>query len=110
MTTDHPGILNGLRRQLHLAQLQVAEYESGRPERRIENGIYAAHKCAEMAAKYRQRVNNLGELIAAYEYTENDFISGPAVIAGEPKDSDPRSSSRERASEEPRGQIAATHA
>jgi hypothetical protein len=66
-TTEKNDVLNGLRRQLHLLQLQASEYESGRPERRIENGISAAHKCAKMAALYRRRADSLSELIAAYE-------------------------------------------
>ena len=53
--------------QLAWLLAQVAEYESGRPEAATENFIYAAHKCHEMAAKYRVQAQNLQSLIAATE-------------------------------------------
>jgi hypothetical protein len=56
-----------LRQQLYWLTVQVSDYESGRPGDVMENGIYAAHKCAEMATKYRQRADDLTILISAYE-------------------------------------------
>jgi hypothetical protein len=59
--------LKKMRQQLTWLLSQVDEYESGRPEMGIENGISAARKCAEMAAGFRQRADNLVAIIAATE-------------------------------------------
>jgi transcriptional regulator of heat shock response len=59
--------LNTMRKQLAWLLSQVEEYESGRAEIGIENGIFAAHKCAEIASQYRQRADNLAIIIAATE-------------------------------------------
>jgi hypothetical protein len=59
--------LNGLRQQRFWLEAQADDYESGRLGGAMENGIYAAHKCAEMAATYRKRADNLTILISAYE-------------------------------------------
>lgn len=60
-------LLVGFRRQYSWLEIQAAEYESGRPGCRIENGIYAAHECAEMAKKIRQQADRLAVMITAYE-------------------------------------------
>jgi hypothetical protein len=52
---------------------QVAEYDSGRPGSRMENGITAAHECAEMAAKCRQQADRLAIMIAAYEHANEEL-------------------------------------
>jgi hypothetical protein len=44
---------------------QAQEYDSGRPEQDTENGIVAAMRCAEMAAKYRNQAANLLAIIEA---------------------------------------------
>jgi hypothetical protein len=59
--------LKKMRQQLAWLLSQAEEYASGRPEKDIENGIFAAHKCVETAAKYRQRADNLVAIIAATE-------------------------------------------
>jgi hypothetical protein len=75
-------VLKGLRRQLHLMQLQLGEYESGRTHRGVENGISAAHKCAEMVATYRSRIDNLNILVSAYEQEEDAIALGPMAVFG----------------------------
>jgi hypothetical protein len=62
--------LKKMRQQLAWLLTQVEEYESGRPEMSIENGISAAHKCAEIAAGYRQRASSLAIIIAATEQAD----------------------------------------
>ncbi len=64
---DQPDNLKKMRQQLAWLLSQATEYESGRPAMAIENGIFAARKCAEMAAQYRRRADNLAALIAATE-------------------------------------------
>jgi hypothetical protein len=59
--------LKKLRQKLAWLQSQAEEYESGRPECHIENGIVAAKRCAEMTAKYRQQAANLLAVIDASE-------------------------------------------
>jgi hypothetical protein len=44
---------------------QAEEFESGRPEAGIENGIVAALRCAEMAGKYRKWAHDLSVMIDA---------------------------------------------
>jgi hypothetical protein len=66
-SNDKTDQLKKMRKQLTWLLAQVEEYESGRPEIATENGIYAAHKCSEMAAEYRRRADNLTALIAASE-------------------------------------------
>jgi hypothetical protein len=71
--------VDGLPRSDELARLrqkmawylaQAEECESGRPEAKIENGIVAARRSAEMAAKYRGWADDLAVMIEAY--TEED--------------------------------------
>jgi hypothetical protein len=59
----------GLKMRERLAWLlaQADEYDSGRPETDMENGIFAARKCAEMAAECRRHASNLAVLIIATE-------------------------------------------
>ena len=59
--------LKKMRQRMAWLLSQVEEYESGRPEIGIENGISAARKCAEMAALYSNHASNLAVLIAATE-------------------------------------------
>ena len=66
-------LLKGFRKQYSWLMAQAAEYESGRPGSAIENGIYAAHKCAEMATKLRRQADNLAIMIAAYENTDEEY-------------------------------------
>ena len=55
-------------RQRHAWLLsQAEEYNSGRPEADTENGIVAAQRCAEMAAKYRNQAANLLVVMEATE-------------------------------------------
>jgi hypothetical protein len=56
-----------MRKQLAWLLAQAAEYDSGRPEAATENFIYAAQKCAEVAAMYRRQAETLQYLIAATE-------------------------------------------
>jgi hypothetical protein len=49
---------------------QAEEYKSGRPEAKTENGIVAARRCAEMAAKYRGWAGDLSVMIEAYTEEE----------------------------------------
>jgi hypothetical protein len=51
---------------------QAEEYESGRPEAGTENGIVAAMRCAEMAAKYRRWAHDLAVLIEAHNEVDAD--------------------------------------
>ena len=60
-------LLVGFRKQFSLLMLQAAEYESGRPGIRMENGIFAARECAETAKKYRQQAERLAVIISTYE-------------------------------------------
>jgi len=68
--------VDGLPRSEELARLrqkmawylaQAEEYKSGRPEAATENGIVAARRCAEMAAKYRGWADDLAVMIEAYQ-------------------------------------------
>lgn len=68
-TAERVELLKGLRKQFSWLMAQAAEYESGRPGSAIENGIYAAHECAEMAMKFRRQADNLAVIISAYEIT-----------------------------------------
>jgi hypothetical protein len=56
-----------MRQKLAWLLSQAEEYDSGRPERDTENGIVAAQRCAEMAAKYRNQATNLLAVIEATE-------------------------------------------
>lgn len=60
-------LLKGFRKQFSRLLAQAAEYESGRPGIAIENGIYAARECTEIAAKCRRQADSLKIMIAAYE-------------------------------------------
>jgi hypothetical protein len=64
---DSPSHLKKMRQQLEWFLALAEEYESGRSEADIENGIFAARKYAEIAADFRQRARNLEILIAATE-------------------------------------------
>jgi hypothetical protein len=66
-------LLKGFRKQFSWLLAQAADYESGRPGNEIENGIYAAHKCAEMAMKFRRQADNLAVMISAYEKTDEEI-------------------------------------
>jgi hypothetical protein len=59
--------LRKMRQKMAWLLAQAEEYESGRPEIGIENGIFAAAKCREMAASYRRQARNLAIYIAAVE-------------------------------------------
>jgi hypothetical protein len=45
---------------------QAEEYDSGRPEAKTDNGIVAAMRCTEMAAKYRGWAHDLSVIIDAH--------------------------------------------
>jgi len=64
---DQSDELKKLRQKLAWLHSQAEEYESGRPELHTENGIVAAKRCAEIAAKYRQQAANLMAIIDATE-------------------------------------------
>jgi len=49
---------------------QAEEYESGSPEAKTENGIVAARRCTEMAAKYCGWAGDLAVMIEAYTEEE----------------------------------------
>ncbi len=59
-----------LRQKMAWYLSQAEEYESGRPEAGTENGIVAAMRCAEMAAKYRGWAHDLSILIDAHKLIE----------------------------------------
>ena len=59
--------LKKMRQKMAWLLSQAEEYESGRPESGTENGIVAARRCAEMAAKYRQWAANILVVIDASE-------------------------------------------
>jgi hypothetical protein len=46
---------------------QAEEYESGRPGATTENGIFAARRCAAIAAKYRRWADDLAVMIEAHQ-------------------------------------------
>jgi hypothetical protein len=69
-SNDKTDQLKKMQNQLTWLLAQVEKCELGRPELATENGVYAAHKCSEMAAEYRQRANNLMALIATTEDAE----------------------------------------
>jgi hypothetical protein len=55
-----------LRQKIAWYLAQAEEYKSGRPEAGTENGIVAAMRCAEMAAKYRGWAQDLAILVEAH--------------------------------------------
>jgi hypothetical protein len=67
---DHSAGLKQMRERLAWLLAQAEEYDSGRPENATENGITAAHKCAEMAARYRGQADNLAAVIATTKESE----------------------------------------
>ena len=74
MTQDEKSeLLKGFRKQFSWLMSQVAEYDSGRPGSGMENGITAAHECAEMAAKCRRQADRLAIMIAAYENANEEL-------------------------------------
>lgn len=62
-TTPQVSDRSKLRQRMKWYLAQAQEYDSGRPEAGTENGIVAAARCAEMAAKYRKWANDLSVLI-----------------------------------------------
>jgi hypothetical protein len=56
-----------LRQKMAWYLAQAEEYETGRPEAATENGIVAARRCAEMAAKYRRWADDLAAIIKAHQ-------------------------------------------
>lgn len=62
--------LERLRQKMAWYLAQAAEYESGRPEAKTENGIVAARRCADMAARYRGWAGDLAIMIEAYAEEE----------------------------------------
>jgi hypothetical protein len=68
--STRPEELARLRQKMAWYLSQAEEYESGRPEAETENGIVAAMRCSEMAAKYRRWATDVAVLIQAH--TEQD--------------------------------------
>jgi len=72
-----------LRQKMAWYLSQAEEYDSGRPEARTENGIVAAMRCAEMAAKYRRWACDLAVLVQAHTELETRERRGVSVDASE---------------------------
>ena len=64
---DKSAKLQKMRQKMAWLLAQADEYDTGRPEMHVENGIVASRRCAEMAAVYRRQANNLATIIAAAE-------------------------------------------
>jgi hypothetical protein len=79
--SKRPEELTRLRQKMAWYLSQAGEYESGRPEAKTENGIVAAMRCAEMAAKYRRWAHDLAVLIEAYN--EEDAEEALGLLYGE---------------------------
>ena len=78
-----PEELARLRQKMAWYLSQAEEYDSGRPEARTENGIVAAMRCAEMAAKYRRWARDVAVLFQAHTELEARGRRGVSVELSE---------------------------